>query len=60
MAQFAVRLCLAVDVDGEGGGGRVPYERKVDLPQSGSPRRRIVTVGRLSMDSCPFLLLYSF
>lgn len=26
------------------------YERKVDLPQSGSPRRRMVTVGGLSMD----------
>lgn len=26
------------------------YERKVDLPQEGSPRRRMVIVGGLSMD----------
>lgn len=31
------------------GGGRT-YERKVDLPQSGSPRRRMETVGGSSMN----------
>lgn len=34
---------------GKGAEGEVMYERKVDLPQSGSPRRRMVTLGGLSM-----------
>ena len=33
------------------------YERKVDLPQEGSPRRRMVTVGAESMDSCTLMPL---
>ena len=46
--------CLVMRMDGKGGKG-VVYERKVDLPQSGSPRRRIVTVGELSsMNNCSF------
>lgn len=43
-------LSVGFGDDGKGRGRRL-YERKVDLPQSGSPRRRMVTVGGLSMDS---------
>lgn len=45
-------------IDGWGGGGErgLYYERKVDLPQSGSPRRRMVTVGELSsMNNYPLI-----
>ena len=46
MAEFSTGGLVGVTVGIEGG----VYERKVVLPQSGSPRRRMVTVGGLSMD----------
>lgn len=36
------------------------YERKVDLPQEGSPRRRMVMVGAFSMSMDRFRLLMVF